>query len=319
MFPLFETFFDNLMKYGLEYFGKFYGVYRGTCTNNEDPEEQFRIKARIPAVTGKSEHGEWIWPIAKWSGRDSGDVCVPDKDDPVLFMFENGHRDHPMYIGGWWPKPNGDNFGSGMNAYSNGKPTKRIFKTKAGHEFSFEDDPTNLSCKLVWSDKTDEDNEKYSFLAFTKEGSLQMANHKGCFIEIRAEDGDERIMMMNNDPNSEDAGNMITLDKDGTKIVDFSGNVIDMKKDAIQIIGTKDVIINSQGVNVKTGGMSVGNIAVESSVKGTTFLTWFTTTFLMWLNAHTHPTGVGPSSAPLAPFQPAPTAKQLLSDKLKIE
>ena len=316
MIPIFEKFFENLITHGLEYFGRYYGFYRGTCMNNEDPDEQYRIQVRVPIVTGRDTHGSWAWPIAKWAGRDSGDVCVPDVDDPVIVVFENGHRDHPMYLGGWWPSPEGDNFGAGMEAYTDGKPTKRIFKTKAGHELSFEDDPENLSCKLVWHDP---EGDKYSFFAFTKEGSLQMANHKGCFVELRAEDDDERVLIMNNDPNSDEPGNMFTQDKDGTKIVDFSGNFIEMKKNAIQIVGTKDVIINSQGVNVKTGGMAVGNVAIESSVKGTTWMTWFISTFLTWLNTHTHPTGVGPSSSPTPPLQPLPTSQQMLSDKLKIE
>lgn len=315
---LFERFFENLIQHGLEYFGRYYGFYRGTCMSTEDPEEQYRIKVRVPAVTGNATHGSWAWPVARWGGRDSGDVCVPDEGDPVMVVFENGHRDNPMYVGGWWPKPNGDNFGAGMEGYTNGKPSKRIFKTKAGHELSFEDDPENLSCKLVWADKSDENNPKYSFFAFTKEGTLQMANHAGNFVEIRADEGDERILMMSNDPSNDDPGNMFTMDKDGIKVVDGSGNVVELKKDAIQIIGTKDVVINSAGVNVKTGGMTVGNVAAESSVKGTSWLTWWTSTVATWLNSHTHPTGVGPTLPAIKPFTP-PTKEQVLSDKLKIE
>jgi len=310
MIPLFEKFFENLISHGLEYFGRYYGMYRGTCMSTEDPEEQYRIQVRVPAVTGKDTHGSWAWPIAKWAGRDSGDVCVPDEGDPVVVVFENGHKDHPMYIGGWWPKPEGDNFGAGMDAYTDGKPTKRIFKTKAGHELSFEDDPENLSCKLVWHDPED---DKYSFFAFTKEGSLQMANHKGCFVELRAEDDDERVMIMDK------AGNLITQDKDGTNVVDPSGNVVNLKKDGpTQIIAPKAVVINSPTVSVKTGGMEVGNAVIESSVKGTSWLAWWTSTVLTWLATHTHPTGVGPSLPPIQPFT-APTKELLLSDKLKIE
>jgi len=101
MRSIFQIFIDRLFTMGLEYFGRFYGMYRGTCKDNEDPEEQGRILVRVPAVTGKDTHGEWAWPIMPWAGKDSGDVKVPDVNDPVYVVFENGDPNEPMYIGGW--------------------------------------------------------------------------------------------------------------------------------------------------------------------------------------------------------------------------
>lgn len=40
---------------------KYYGLYRGICTRNRDPEGRFRIKVRVPAVSGKEETG-WVLP-----------------------------------------------------------------------------------------------------------------------------------------------------------------------------------------------------------------------------------------------------------------
>jgi hypothetical protein len=307
---LLESFVSNMLKYGLEYFKLYYSEYDGTCMDNEDPGEQGRIKVKVPSISGNEALGSWAWPKAPWAGRDSGAFWVPDVGDPVIVTFRNGNPKFPRYAGGWWPRVDGtDNFAAGFDAYTDGKPSKRIFKTKAGHELSFEDDPASLSCKLVWHDP---EKDVYTFFAFTKDGSIQTANHKGCFVELRATDDDELVLIMDKN------GNTFTQNKDGTVVADASGNVFEMKKDAVQIIGTKDVIINSQSVNLKAGGVDIGDVAIEKTVKGTSWLLWWTTTMLIWLNTHTHPSGVGPTGPPLVPAQP-PQDAQLLTDKLKVQ
>jgi len=307
MIESFIQFFRHLTERGLEYFKRYYGAYRGTCMSVEDPTEQGRILLRCPIVTGNETHPRWAWPMMPMGGKDKGTFWVPDVGDPVYVMFENGDPRYPLYMNGYWPMPNGNNFAP--EAYTDGIPSKRIFKTKAGHEFSFEDNQDNLSVKMVWHDPV---KDKYSFFAVTPNGSVQIANHKGCMVDMNAEDDEERIMVV--DAN----GNSLTMDKDGWKAIDSTGNIIELKKDTVQVIGTKDLIMNVPSVNVKTGGMSVGDVAVESSVKGTSWLAWWTSTMLIWLNTHTHPTGVGPSGPPLAPAQP-PTKAQTLTDILKVQ
>ena len=310
MLTLFERWLDKLYRYGLEHFNLYYGVYRGTCMDNEDPEEQGRIHVRVPAVTGKDTIGNWAWPMSSWAGRDSGMFVVPDVGDPVYVMFEGGKASYPIWTGGWWPKiKNGANFTEGMGPYLDGKPTKRIFKTKAGHELSFEDNEDALSCRLVWHDPV---NDKYSFFTFTPNGSVQMANHKGCFMELRSTDDDELVMLMDK------SGNMFTQNKDGTKIMDPNGNLIELNKNMIQILSPTSLVVNAPSVNLKTSGVEVGDVATDEIVKGTSFLLWWNTTFMTWLNAHTHPTGVGPSGPPTLPST-APVDSVVLTKKIKTQ
>lgn len=306
---MFETFFDRLTRFGLEYFKRYYGMYRATCIDNKDPEEQGRIRVRIPSITLNNTHPIWAWPVVPWAGKDSGFFVVPDIDDPVMVCFENGDSRYPMWVGGYWPKVEGANYAPTETYNKDGKPTKRIFKTKAGHELSFEDDPENQSVKIVWHDAA---KDKYSFFAFTNDGSVQFANHKGCFMELRATDDDERTLIMDK------SGNLITQDKDGTKVVDKNGNVFELKKDTIQLIGTKDFVVNVPTINFKTGGVSIGDVVTDSAVKGTAFLAWWKGEFLTWLNSHTHPTGVGPSGPPIAASVP-PVDKVVLTDILKMQ
>ena len=307
MLSMFQMFKKKLLKYGLEYFKLYYGTYRGTCMDNKDPEEQGRIKVRVPAVSGRDTIGVWAWPMTPWSGKDSGMFVVPDIGDPVYVCFEGGKPEFPIWTGGWWPKPKSGNFAP--SAYKNGSPTKRVFKTKAGHEFSFDDNQDSLSCRLIWHNP---ETDKYSFLVFTKDGSLQMANHKGGLFEMRATDDDELTLIMDK------SGNMISQDKDGTKISDQNGNVIFMGSNGTQVTSDGNVVINASAVNMKAGGVTVSNtdIATDSVIKGTTWLAWWIGTFFIWLSTHTHPTPTGISGPPSAP--PPQPSNSLLTDKLKV-
>ena len=113
-------------------------------------------------------------------------------------------------------------------------------------------------------------------------------------------------------------GNMFTQDKNGTKIVDPNGNLIELNEEMIQILGSKAMVVNVPSVNIKAGGVEVGNLATDDVIKGTTYLAWWKSVFLIWLNTHIHPTGVGPSGPAITPMQ-APVDAAVLTKKLKVE
>lgn len=309
---LFQRFLGNVLKYGFEYIGIYLSEYDGTCLNNEDPLEQGRIQVRVPNVAGNAPIGAWAWPTMPMAGRDKGTFWVPDVDDPVTVTFRNGNPSYPKYVGGWWPNVGGDDNFVPEGAYTNGKPTKRIFKTAAGHEFTFDDNPEDLTVKFIWADKTDPNAPKYTFFAVTKEGNMQMATHIGSFFEMRTTEGEEANILTDKD------GNSFIEDKDGIKIVDKTGNLFELKEGLVQIIGTDQMIVNVPGINFKTGGVEIGNVATDSAVKGTSFMTWWNAVFKLFLDGHTHPTGVGPSGPPILPHT-APEDKLVLTDKLKME
>lgn len=304
----FRHFFDTLLKYGLERFGIFYGEYDGVCIDNVDPSEQARIKVKVPGVAGNQAIGAWAWPRFMWSGRNSGTIMVPDIGDPICVTFRNGNPSYPMYTGGSWPNVDGSDNYTPDGIYVDGVPYVRAIRTKAGHEISFSDNPENLNCKLLWHNP---DDDTYTFITFNKDGSIQMANHKGALFEMRAQDEDLNMLL-------DSRGNSIIQDQDGIKIIDSTGNVIELKDGVVQIIGSQDVIINSQAINMQTGSVSVGENPTQDSVRGTAWFQWFTTTFLPHYLAHIHGTGVGPSGAPLPPPLQQPVQLDVLTDKVKI-
>jgi len=313
MDTLFTKFLKRLLKYGLEWFNLYYSEYDGVCVDNEDPSEQGRILVRVPNVGGNKPLGKWAWPKPVWGGRNCGQFVVPDVNDPVLVTFMNGNPSFPRYSGGAWPNPKGvDNF-TPTGMYVDGKPVIRAFRTKAGHELSFSDDPDNLGIKLIWH-KVVNDEDLYTFIAFTNDGNIQIANHKGAVFEMRALDDDGDLNML-----LDSRGNSFIQDKDGMKMADANGNVVDLRAGAVQITGTDDVILASgKTVSLSTGSVVLGKDSAEDSVRGTAWFNWFTNTFLNHYIAHIHSTGVGPTSALCPPPLVPPIEQDVLTKNVKV-
>ena len=72
---------------------KFFGPYRGTVKDNNDPSGQMRIIAIVPSVLGESKTG-WALPCVPPGVRS-----VPDVGDFVWIEFEGGDPDYPVWIG----------------------------------------------------------------------------------------------------------------------------------------------------------------------------------------------------------------------------
>lgn len=81
---------------------RFYGKYRGLVSDNADPEQQGRIRARVPAVLGEVDTG-WALPALPYSGDQTGLFAVPPVGAGVWIEFEAGDESLPIWSGCWWP------------------------------------------------------------------------------------------------------------------------------------------------------------------------------------------------------------------------
>ncbi len=79
----------------------FYGKYRGTVSDNQDPLMIGRIKARVPDVMGDQESG-WAMPCAPFGGSGMGFFAIPSTGAGVWIEFEHGDPDYPIWSGCWW-------------------------------------------------------------------------------------------------------------------------------------------------------------------------------------------------------------------------
>lgn len=80
---------------------KYYGKYRGTVTNNIDPEQRARIMAIVPA-TGTLIPSSWALPCVPIAGKSEGIFVVPQIGAAVWIEFEAGDLDKPIWTGGFW-------------------------------------------------------------------------------------------------------------------------------------------------------------------------------------------------------------------------
>jgi hypothetical protein len=81
----------------------FFGVYRGICTNNVDPEGLGRIKAVVPQVFGNGKtETNWAWACSSTYFIDDLKLsATPQPKQGVWIAFEGGDPEYPVWLGVW--------------------------------------------------------------------------------------------------------------------------------------------------------------------------------------------------------------------------
>ena len=116
---------------------RYYGKYRGFVTDNNDPDNLGRIKAKVPQLLGDQETG-WCLPCIPYGGaQEQGFFALPqmpkdpDKGAGVWIEFEGGDLSHPIWSGTWW---------SSGEVPESATAAMKVFKTKNGHKIIIDDD-----------------------------------------------------------------------------------------------------------------------------------------------------------------------------------
>jgi uncharacterized protein involved in type VI secretion and phage assembly len=111
--------------------GRYFGKYRGQVTDNKDPNNLGRIRARVPRVLGDETSG-WALPAFIYGGSsEQGLFAVPDIGAGVWIEFEGGDLSYPVWTGTWY---------TGGAIPDSAQPGKKVFKTKSGHKIVLDDD-----------------------------------------------------------------------------------------------------------------------------------------------------------------------------------
>lgn len=113
----------------------YFGKYRGTVTDIQDPLFIGRIRAKVPDVLGDDESG-WAMPCAPFGGQSVGFFALPTTGAGVWIEFEHGDSDYPVWTGCW--------FGSvaDMPAALMVPPYQKVLLiTPAGHSVTLDDTP----------------------------------------------------------------------------------------------------------------------------------------------------------------------------------
>ena len=123
-----------------------YGVVTAVVTSNQDPDQQGKVKIKLPGMTD-GETGPWARVAVLMGGGDRGTFFLPEQGDEVLVAFDNGNLKLPYVIGGLW---NGQDKPPDTN--SDGKNNKRFIKSRSGHLLRLDD--TQGAEKLEIIDKS---------------------------------------------------------------------------------------------------------------------------------------------------------------------
>ena len=127
------------------------GVVMGIVTNNQDPQGQGRVKVKFPWLSA-DEESHWARVAMPMAGKDRGLFLLPEVDDEVLVMFDQGDVNHPYVIGSLWNGSDNPPLKTGQAVNGSGAVVQRIFKTRAGHTLLFDDSDDAPGIQII--DKT---------------------------------------------------------------------------------------------------------------------------------------------------------------------
>jgi len=115
---------------------QFFGKFRGVVTDNKDPKQLGRVRARVPDVTGDQDSG-WALPCFPFGGQGMGFFALPGVGTGVWIEFEHGDPEYPIWAGCWYGAP------TELAPALLAPPYKKVLlKTEGGMSITLDDTPT---------------------------------------------------------------------------------------------------------------------------------------------------------------------------------
>lgn len=130
---IFTEFKKILRESGLEWFSRYYGVYRGIVVDNKDPEFLGRITLKCPAVFDEEIYDDWVCPRGIPSGKNWGLFAIPQPGDLIWVSFENGDPQYPLWEYGHWAQKETPEKAQRKDV------SNYLFQSPAGQRIEFDD------------------------------------------------------------------------------------------------------------------------------------------------------------------------------------
>jgi phage protein D len=173
------------------------GAVIGVVTNVKDPNNQGRVKVKFPWLS-EDEESAWARLISPMAGPERGIEFVPEVDDEVVVVFEQGDPNRPFIVGAVWNGKDASPLG-GDAISGDGKVQKRLIKTRIGHTILLDDSDSSKSIVITDSAgnevKMDAANNKIEVtskgdLTVKATGTLKL---EGQGVEVKASGGDVTV------------------------------------------------------------------------------------------------------------------------------
>lgn len=145
--------------------GRIYGAVVGIVTNNQDPDGMGRVKVKFPWMSDQNE-SHWARVSTLMGGNDRGVYFLPEVEDEVLVVFEQGNVHFPYILGGLW---NGKDNPPTTN--SDGNNDVRVIKSRSGHIIRLNDKEGKETIEIM-------DKKGNSIVIDTAKNSLTISTKK---------------------------------------------------------------------------------------------------------------------------------------------
>ncbi len=122
---------------------RIYGVVVGVVTNNKDDSGMGRVKVKFPWLSEQDE-SYWARIAAPMAGKERGFYFLPEVEDEVLVVFEQGDVRFPYVIGALW---NGKEKPPAKN--EDGKNNIRVIKSRSGHVIRLNDEDGKEKIEII--------------------------------------------------------------------------------------------------------------------------------------------------------------------------
>jgi uncharacterized protein involved in type VI secretion and phage assembly len=158
------------------------GVVIAQVTDNNDPNNQARVKLKFPWLDDNYE-SDWARVTQLGAGPNSGALFMPEVNDEVLVAFEFGDIRRPFVVGGLYNGQDTPNLGSGL--FNNGQVMRRGLISRKGHQFIFFDDPNKAGVAIISSDGNLKIslNETNSEIHISSQGKVHLESQQDMTLE----------------------------------------------------------------------------------------------------------------------------------------
>ena len=132
-----EQLHETLLDVSSAYRRSFYGKYRATVTDNNDPDQSGRVRVKVPALFDDDET-DWATPCVPYAPASHGFFVMPEVGDTVWVEFEAGDASRPIWTGGWWTSGNAPAL----------KPEQKQFETNGGQHILLDDTSGSMQIEI---------------------------------------------------------------------------------------------------------------------------------------------------------------------------
>ena len=169
-------------------------VLSGTVKSLNDPEGWGRVELEFNN-TPEPVRSAWARVAAPMAGKERGAFLMPEIDDEVLVVFENGDIAFPYVVGFLW---------NGKDTPPETTNQNRVIKTPGGHQLRFED--TEGARKVI----------------LRSDGGHQVEiDDTAQTVTVVTSSGNQKIVL-------DDAGSSITI-RGGGRMIEMATGFITMK------------------------------------------------------------------------------------------